>query len=126
MMKGESELAARSSFERGKSNAHAWENCRLGVRTPTKLNIPPLGASHRSILGKGTPVDDTVSGNQRLLSIIDFSAWIQHGLWNSTLNQANAVRILKAVARIPIEPHKSFQDSIANAPGPSLGTGDRP
>jgi hypothetical protein len=126
MMKGESELAARASFERMRWNSSAWENHGRCIRDRSKLDIPRQSVGQQLILGEFTLIDDGVNADYWVRSNLGLSARGQHERWYFPLIQANVSRIVTAAAKIPFEPNKLYRHSVANRLGAALGKGDRP
>ncbi|SRR6266849_4784860 len=126
MMKGESELAARASFERKGWHFSTWESCRLCVRNRSKLNVSRQRVSQQLILGDGSLTDDGVRGDYWVRSNLGHSAWLQHECWLFPAIRPKVSRNVTAAVRILFEPHNLFQHFAANAPGAASETGDRP
>ena len=99
--------------------AEAWTSYWLNPKSKVQLNFRHQKVSPQFIPGGGTVTDFGVSGDYRLRSDVDLSAWVQHERWLFPVIQSNPSRNVTAALQIQFEPHKLFQHShsSANAPG---------
>jgi hypothetical protein len=125
-VKRKSELVARMSFEHMGLKTSAWENCTQCVHSRSEINVPGQRASQQSVRCEGTISDVGVRGYYGARSNIGLSACAHHGLWFFPVIRLNVSRNLTPTGEILFEPHKLFPQSVPNAPGAEVGTGDRP
>jgi Capsule assembly protein Wzi/PAP2 superfamily len=95
--------------------AEAWTSYWLNPKSKVQLNFRHQKVSQQFIPDGGTLTDFGVSGDYRLRSNLDLSAWVQHERWLFPVIQPGPSRNVTAALQIQLEPHKLFQHSHSSA-----------
>jgi membrane-associated phospholipid phosphatase len=94
--------------------ADAWTSYWINPKSKIQFNFRHQKTSKEFIPGGGTLTDFGVSGDYRLRSDLDLSAWVQHERWLFPVIQPNAARNVTAAVQISFEPQGWFRRSASN------------
>jgi membrane-associated phospholipid phosphatase len=96
--------------------ADAWTRYWINPKSKVQFNFRHQKVSKEFLLYGGSLTDFGVSGDYRLTSNFDLSAWVQHERWLFPVIQSNVSRNVTASVQISFEPQKLFRRSAADSP----------
>jgi membrane-associated phospholipid phosphatase len=93
--------------------ADAWMSYWINPKSKVQLNFRHQKTSKEFIPQGGTLTDIGVSGDYRLTSDLDLSAWVQHERWLFPVIQPDQAKNVTAALQISFEPRGWFHRSAA-------------